>query len=202
MWRSLALAACGVALLNSLALVLDNIWHAVAINHAIMLPPAYWALGARRREWLSLNVRAFAIGLFSAAPLLLATWGAIALAGMLNPGWREWLLQPTAMKDALAPTLAIPLLVFPIIPGEEIVWRGAVMLPLIHRWGRAVGITAAALLFAAAHIALGSPQILLAAAALGVVWGALTAWTRSLWPALICHLTWDWMMFYVVTMQG
>jgi uncharacterized protein len=198
--RALALATCGVVLLNLLALVFDNIWYAVAINHGIMLPLALWSLGVRRRLWLSLSLRTVLIGLGSGGLLLLATWGVLALVGLLNPGWREWLLQPMAMKDGLAPAIAIPLLFFPIIPGEEIVWRGAVMLPLVERWGRVVGILVAALLFAAAHVMLGSVPILLAAVALGVVWGALTAWTRSLWPALICHLFWDLMMLYVLKM--
>ena len=190
----------GIALLNALAVVFDNIWHAVAINHAIMLPLALWFLGERRRVWLSLKVRSLVLGLVSGGLLVLATWGILAIVGLLNPDWREWLLQPMAMKEALAPAIAIPLLFFPIIPGEEIVWRGAVMLPLVERWGRVVGICVAALLFAAAHVMLGSVPILLAAVALGVVWGALTLWTRSLWPALICHLVWDLMMLYVVRM--
>ncbi len=198
--RALALATCGVVLLNLLALLFENIWYAVAINHAIMLPLALWWLGARRRHWLSLNIRSLMIGLVSGGLLVLATWGVLALIGLLNPGWRAWLLQPMAMKDGLAPAIAIPLLFFPIIPGEEIVWRGAVMLPLVERWGRVVGICVAALLFAAAHIMLGSVPILLAAVALGVVWGAVTTWTRSLWPALICHLVWDLMMLYVVNL--
>lgn len=198
--RALALATCGVVLLNLLALLFENIWYAVAINHAIMLPLALWWLGARRRHWLSLNIRSLMIGLVSGGLLVLATWVVLALIGLLSPSWREWLLQPMAMKDGLAPAIAIPLLFFPIIPGEEIVWRGAVMLPLVERWGRVVGICVAALLFAAAHIMLGSVPILLAAVALGVVWGALTAWTRSLWPALICHLVWDLMMLYVVNL--
>lgn len=198
--RALALATCGVVLLNLLALLFENIWYAVAINHAIMLPLALWWLGARRRHWLSLNIRSLMIGLGSGGLLVLATWVVLALIGLLSPSWREWLLQPMAMKDGLAPAIAIPLLFFPIIPGEEIVWRGAVMLPLVERWGRVVGICVAALLFAAAHIMLGSVPILLAAVALGVVWGALTTWTRSLWPALICHLVWDLMMLYVVNL--
>lgn len=197
---ALAIGLSGVCLLNMLALLFDNIWHAVAINHAIMLPLALWALGARRRLWLSLSLRTVLIGLGSGGLLLLATWGVLALIGLLSPDWREWLLQPMAMKDELAPVIAIPLLFLPIIPGEEIVWRGAVMLPLVERWGRVVGNFVAALLFAAAHVMLGSVPILLAALALGVVWGALTLWTRSLWPALICHLVWDLMMLYVVRM--
>ncbi|CAG0986974.1 hypothetical protein PLCT2_02245 [Planctomycetaceae bacterium] len=198
--RALALATCGVVLLNLLALLFDNIWHAVAINHAFMLPLALWSLGVRRRHWLSLSIRSVLIGLGSGVILVLATWCVLALVGLVNSGWREWLLQPMAMKDALVPAIAIPLLVFPIIPGEEIVWRGAVMLPLVEQWGRVVGIFVAALLFAAAHVMLGSVPILLAAVALGVLWGALTTWTRSLWPALICHLFWDLMMLYVVKM--
>lgn len=196
--RALLFGLLGNALLNLLALVFDNIWHAVAINHAIMLPLALWFLGERRRVWLSLRVRSLVLGLVSGGLLVLATWGVLAIVGLLNPDWREWLLQPMAMKEALAPAIAIPLLFLPIIPGEEIVWRGAVMLPLVERWGRVVGICVAALLFAAAHVMLGSVPILLAAVALGAVWGALTIWTRSLWPALVCHLVWDLMILYAV----
>lgn len=198
--RALLFGLLGIALLNLLALVFDNIWHAVAINHAIMLPLAFWALGARRRVWLSLDFRSLVVGLASGGLLVVATLGALALVGMVNTGWREWLLQPMAMKDELAPVIAIPLLFFPIIPGEEIVWRGAVMLPLVEKWGRVAGVAAAALMFAAANLAQGSVPLLLAAVALGAVWGALTTWTRSLWPALICHLIWDLMMLYVVKM--
>lgn len=198
--RALLFGLLGNALLNLLALVFDNIWHAVAINHAIMLPLALWFLGERRRVWLSLRVRSLVLGLVSGGLLVLATWGVLAIVGLLNPDWREWLLQPMAMKEALAPAIAIPLLFLPIIPGEEIVWRGAVMLPLVERWGRVVGICVAALLFAAAHVMLGTVPILLAAVALGAVWGALTIWTRSLWPALVCHLVWDLMILYVAKM--
>lgn len=196
--RALCVAAFGILLLNVLALVFDNIWHAVAVNHAIMLPLALWSLGERRREWLRANARLLILGLATGGALVLATMATLAAARWLDPQLYAWALEPMAMKDKIAPALGLALLILPIIPGEEIVWRGAVMLPLADRWGKAAGVIVAALMFAAAHLTLGSVPLLLAAIALGAFWGIITLWTRSLVPALVCHLIWDVMLLYVV----
>ncbi len=196
--RALCVAAFGILLLNVLALVFDNIWHAVAVNHAIMLPLALWSLGERRREWLRANARLLILGLATGGALVLATMATLVAARWLDPQLYAWALEPMAMKDKIAPALGLALLILPIIPGEEIVWRGAVMLPLADRWGKAAGVIVAALMFAAAHLTLGSVPLLLAAIALGAFWGIITLWTRSLVPALVCHLIWDVMLLYVV----
>ena len=196
--RALCVAAFGILLLNVLALVFDNIWHAIAVNHAIMLPLALWSLGERRREWLRANARFLILGLATGGALVLATMATLAAARWLDPQLYAWALEPMAMKDKIAPALGLALLILPIIPGEEIVWRGAVMLPLADRWGKAAGVIVAALMFAAAHLTLGSVPLLLAAIALGAFWGIITLWTRSLVPALVCHLIWDVMLLYVV----
>ena len=196
--RALCVAAFGILLLNVLALVFDNIWHAVAVNHAIMLPLALWSLGERRREWLRANARFLILGLATGGALVLATMATLVAARWFDPQLYAWALEPMAMKDKIAPALGLALLILPIIPGEEIVWRGAVMLPLADRWGKAAGVIVAALMFAAAHLTLGSVPLLLAAIALGAFWGIITLWTRSLVPALVCHLIWDVMLLYVV----
>ena len=196
--RALCVAAFGILLLNVLALVFDNIWHAVAVNHAIMLPLALWSLGERRREWLRANARFLILGLATGGALVLATMATLVAARWFDPQLYAWALEPMAMKDKIAPALGLALLILPIIPGEEIIWRGAVMLPLADRWGKAAGVIVAALMFAAAHLTLGSVPLLLAAIALGAFWGIITLWTRSLVPALVCHLIWDVMLLYVV----
>ena len=196
--RALCVAAFGILLLNVLALVFDNIWHAIAVNHAIMLPLALWSLGERRREWLRANARLLILGLATGGALVLATMATLVAARWFDPQLYAWALEPMAMKDKIAPALGLALLILPIIPGEEIVWRGAVMLPLADRWGKAAGVIVAALMFAAAHLTLGSVPLLLAAIALGAFWGIITLWTRSLVPALVCHLIWDVMLLYVV----
>jgi membrane protease YdiL (CAAX protease family) len=84
----------------------------------------------------------------------------------------------------------LPLLVV-IILGEEIVWRSAVTLPLAARWGPARGVAAAAVGFAAMHLALGVPVVLLAALGAGTFWSALVVKSRSAVPALVSHVLWD-----------
>ena len=90
------------------------------------------------------------------------------------------------MPDALA----VPLLLL-IVLGEEIVWRGAVTLPLAARLGPWAGVLAGAVAFAVAHLPLGVPVLLVAALGAGAFWSALAVKTRSLVPALVSHVLWD-----------
>ena len=83
--RALSVAAIGVLLLNGLALVFENIWHAVAVNHAIMLPLALWSLGERRREWLRANLRSLLWGVVFGGALVLATVATLTVLRWFDP---------------------------------------------------------------------------------------------------------------------
>lgn len=78
-----------------------------------------------------------------------------------------------------------------VICCEEIVWRGAIQTSA-ERYVRPQGASVVtALAYAAAHVPVGSPLLAVVALLCGLFWGALTAWSRSLVPALISHLIWD-----------
>ncbi len=79
----------------------------------------------------------------------------------------------------------------PVALGEELVWRGVVQAALGRRVGSAGGVALAACVYALAHAPLGSPILVLVAAACGLSWGALRAATGSLVPPLVAHLVWD-----------
>ncbi|HVT06447.1 MAG TPA: type II CAAX endopeptidase family protein [Polyangia bacterium] len=91
-----------------------------------------------------------------------------------------------------APPLAIAAVALvPVIAGEELVWRGVVQTELVRRLGAWRGVPLAALAYALAHAPLGSPVLVVAALACGLVWGALRTATASLVPSLLAHVAWD-----------
>jgi membrane protease YdiL (CAAX protease family) len=89
------------------------------------------------------------------------------------------------------PAAAIAPLVVLIVLAEEIVWRNAITLPLAARLGPWRGTLAGAAVFAAAHLAMGVPLLVVAALGAGIVWGALVVKTGSAIPSLVSHLAWD-----------
>lgn len=78
-----------------------------------------------------------------------------------------------------------------VICGEEIVWRGAVQSSVGRYLRSPLAFVVTALLYAVAHVPVGSPLLAVVALCCGLYWGALAAWTRSLVPSLIAHLLWD-----------
>jgi membrane protease YdiL (CAAX protease family) len=143
------------------------------------------------RELLAPRVKHLVAGV-AAAVVLYVLAGCVFLS---LASWFPALASETAAlygwKDQLPLALAVALLVCVIVPGEEIVWRGAVTLPAAARWGPWRGCLVGAAAFSAAHLAFGSPLLLLAAAGAGFFWGGLVVKTRSLVPVLVCHLLWD-----------
>ncbi|MCA9711870.1 MAG: CPBP family intramembrane metalloprotease, partial [Myxococcales bacterium] len=87
----------------------------------------------------------------------------------------------------------LPVIVF----GEDLVWRGAITLPLAARFGALRGCLLGGIVFALAHLTTGPPLLLLAALAMGAVWGAMAIRTRSLVPVVVCHLLWDVLVMFV-----
>ncbi len=102
-----------------------------------------------------------------------------------------------------APPMAIAALaLLPVIAGEELVWRGVVQTELVRRLGPWRGILLASIAYALAHAPLGSPVLVVAALACGVVWGALRAATASLVPSLLAHLAWDMLVLLWVPLDA
>jgi membrane protease YdiL (CAAX protease family) len=89
------------------------------------------------------------------------------------------------------PPVIAALALFPVILGEELVWRGVVQTALMRRLGPWPGVTLAAIAYALAHAPLGSPVLVVVALSCGMAWGALRAASASLVPSLVAHLLWD-----------
>jgi membrane protease YdiL (CAAX protease family) len=95
--------------------------------------------------------------------------------------------------------LVVGVALVPVVIGEELVWRGVVQRALTEQLGVSrqswAGVSAvvvlAAATYAGAHAAIGSPVLVLTSFVCGLIWSALRAFTPSLVPALVAHLTWD-----------
>lgn len=87
------------------------------------------------------------------------------------------------------------LLVFIIVPGEEIFWRGYIQ-DAISKWKNGpAGVMIAACLYTFAHLWSGNLMLVAAAFTAGVAWGALFEWKRSLVLIIVSHLVFDiWLL--------
>jgi membrane protease YdiL (CAAX protease family) len=90
----------------------------------------------------------------------------------------------------------------PVVLGEELVWRGAVQGSLALRFGPERGAVLAAVVYALAHLPLGSPVLVAVAFMCGLVWGLLRVRTASLVPALVAHLVWDLLVLLWLPLDG
>ncbi|WP_339145420.1 MULTISPECIES: type II CAAX endopeptidase family protein [unclassified Sutcliffiella] len=86
-------------------------------------------------------------------------------------------------------------LVFIIIPGEELFWRGYIQPRMTKALGRVQGVLVAAFMYALAHIWTGNPMLVAAALTAGIIWGGLYDWKKSLALIIISHLVFDlWLL--------
>lgn len=189
------LLVLSILLLVGLTLWLNHVWFAVAIYHAIMLPISIWVLRDRLSTILKPGMKQLAAGLAITVPLYLASWGGFLLLTWLVPAAEQEAQRVFDWKDLVPWWMAAPILLL-AVTGEELLWRGAITQGIASQWGRARGVIIGAMGFALAHAGMGSGLIVLAALLLGAFWGVLTLASRSLIPALVCHLLWDVAVLY------
>lgn len=198
-FRRLAmLCLLSVASLSALTVLMSNVWLRMAIFYLVSCPLVIFTTKIQWADLVRPKWRYLAIGPGAAAVLYVLGWAGFTVLGILLPGTQEQTAEIYAWKDQISVPLAILLLVFVIIPGEEILWRGAVTVPLAAALGPIAGSVAGGIVFAIAHIATGSALIVMAALAMGTFWGLMTLRWRSLVPAGLCHLIWDLSVMFIV----
>ncbi len=188
--RALALLPLAVGLPLTLSLAAGDLWGAMPLSYALLLPTVVVALPLPYRRLLRLDTRALLTGGGAAAILYGLGAAVIALLGQIAPAAATALAE-LELVAADGPGLWMaPLLVLTVI-GEEVVFRTALLLPLAARIGPWAAVILCALLYTLAHAAAGPPLLLLAAAGAGLFWGYLHIRTGSLLATILCHLLWD-----------
>lgn len=92
-------------------------------------------------------------------------------------------------------------LIFIIIPGEEIFWRGFVLKRLMHWMNPTAAIFFGALLNAGAYFFTNYPILVIAGFISGLVWGWLYIWKRSIPLVILSHLTFDLLLLIIFPLQ-
>jgi uncharacterized protein YbjT (DUF2867 family)/membrane protease YdiL (CAAX protease family) len=186
---AVALAVLALVVQAVLGLVVPNVWYRMAAGAVILSAVALTRVKVGWRELFRPTLRHVARGA-TGAVVLYAAGAAVAHLLTASPALAAQMAELYGWKQAVPGALALPLLLL-IVLGEEVVWRAAVTLPLAARLGPWVGTLAGAAAFAAAHLPMGVPLLLLAALGAGAFWGALAIKARSVVPALVSHVLWD-----------
>lgn len=190
MVRVAGIVALAVATIAALGAVTEQIWWRMLAANAIVAPlclllvPLPW-----RRLWRP-TWRGLVAGVVAAGFLVIAGWLVSRVLFAAMPEARAQAEGVYAWVGLLPPWQAA-LLLPAIAAGEETVWRGAVAFAVAGRAGPWWGCAAASLAFAAAHVSLGLPALVVAAAGAGLFWAWLGLRTRSLFAVLVCHVLWD-----------
>jgi uncharacterized protein YbjT (DUF2867 family) len=178
------------SLVPALSPHIGSIWGLMGAANAVLLLAAFSLLRPGWKELLAPKLRHLPIAAGAACFLLLAA-GLISPFLTADPSLASQAAAIRGWREQVPPWLAVLLLTFVIVPGEEVFWRGAVTLPVAAKLGAWPGCIAASLAFAAAHIAAGPPLLWALAAAAGFFWSWLAVKSRSLVPSLASHLLFD-----------
>lgn len=191
--RGLVLSALAAALIAFLPL--SGLWWRMAVMAAILTPLAFVGAGPRLLPLLAPSWRRVGAGVVAAGVQYVAGAAVFALVAT----WPRLLADLPALHAQLRSVPPGPglLLLACIVAAEEVLWRGAITLPLAGRLGPWAGVLAGAALCAGAHLGMGLPLLALAAFAASLYWGALAVRSRSLVPGIVCHFLWDVLAFYL-----
>lgn len=99
------------------------------------------------------------------------------------------------VKETLSPFIIGLLLFFVVGPGEELFWRGFLQTLFEDRFGQMPAFLLTVSAYTLVHIFAFNLTIVLAALVVGVVWGLMRVYFRSIVPGMISHAVWDVMVF-------
>jgi uncharacterized protein YbjT (DUF2867 family)/membrane protease YdiL (CAAX protease family) len=190
------LLALAMAAMLVLPAVVPGVWTRMAVVNATLTLMIAGLYGRVLRPLLRPTLAAVGVGLASAVVLYAAADLFMAGLRTLAPTLAEQAQSVYAWSSDAPLGVRLALLVV-IVVGEDIVWRGAVTLPLAARCGPAWGCLLAGTAFALAHLTTGPPLLAIAALAMGTLWSALAVRTRSLVPVVVSHLAWDLAVMFV-----
>lgn len=171
-------------------------WAALGSTAVVLGALALWAQPALARRLLPLRGGQLAAGGLAGLAMASAAWLIYPAAVQALP----WLASDAAglYVSFSALTLAQAALALPpIIVGEEVVWRGLVHGALPARLPALATIAIGAGLYALASVPTGSPVLVLAAFACGLVWAGLRVATGGLLAPLAAHLSWNLLVLFV-----
>jgi membrane protease YdiL (CAAX protease family) len=174
-----------IVLVGGLAVVLDKSYGAVLAGDAAHHTATKILLGA-----------------LTAVLLYLVFLGLNALSRLVFPMAASEIRRVYALKSHASAARVALLILFPIGPGEEIIWRGFFQRHWEKRWGFPRGWLLAAVLYTAVHLGSGNTMLVLAAAAAGLFWGFLYHRFHSVLLNAVSHTLWDILIFLLLPVSA
>lgn len=174
----------------------DDPWLRVGIIDAFVLAAALRWLDHKHLFSDASMGRAVAVGMVLAG----VTWAAGLLVfralPTLAPAWVPGVRQVLNWGEGQSWAVTSSLIGLTVVC-EELAWRGAVALPLAERYGKLLALALATTGYALAHLTAGPPVLLIAAVGAGALWTTLALWSGNLVAATVCHLVWDYLVFWL-----
>jgi len=106
------------------------------------------------------------------------------------------------LRDGNSLWKIIPLMVFTIGPGEELLWRGYIQRQFSYILGRRNGYFIVVLLYSIFHIGSANYMLITAAFIGGLFWGWLYVWKNTLLLNVTSHVFWDVAVFIVFPLNS
>ncbi|MGB8002435.1 MAG: CPBP family intramembrane glutamic endopeptidase [Anaerobacillus sp.] len=152
-------------------------------------------LSIRYAKWKAPSIRSISYGIGSGVLLYLIFFIGKTLMLALFP---QSITQLEELYQLVAPEQGWHYfsLIFVIIPGEELFWRGLIQDQVVKTKLR-YPIILAAILYMSAHIYAGALLLLVAALLAGTVWGYLYRKTSTITTPLLSHLIFDLLLLII-----
>ncbi len=96
----------------------------------------------------------------------------------------------------------IPLMVFIIGPGEELLWRGYIQRQYSYMLGKPAGYFTSVLLYTIFHAGSANYMLVIAAFVGGMFWGWLYLWKNALLLNVTSHILWDVAVFIIFPLSS
>jgi membrane protease YdiL (CAAX protease family) len=154
-----------------------------------------------QRPNISIHLRSFLLGLFSALILYSIFLLGNKLAPLILPGANTQVGGIYSLGVGANKVFIFLLLFFVTGPGEEIFWRGFLQDRLMEKWGKFTGYLITTALYAGVHVFSRNLMLILAALVAGAFWGFLYLWKRDLLVQITSHSFWSAVIFAVAPVR-
>lgn len=184
--------------LNVFVLQPFNFWVTISLATSLMslISLSEYKNLLSENNWTKNNIL---IGIFSAIILygifFIGKW-ILDNFGII-PNYRQNISYIYANRGIIPRWIICILLIFPISFGEEVFWRGCIQKYFYEKYNSKKSLFITTALYTAIHIPTLNPILILSALLVGIYWGAIFTWRKSVIPSLISHMLWDPLIFII-----
>jgi membrane protease YdiL (CAAX protease family) len=100
------------------------------------------------------------------------------------------------LSVGIEPTIIFIILIF-TSSCEEIFWRGYVQNSLLHSYGFYKSVLITSIIYSSVHISSLNIPLIFVAFVMGILWGFLYNWSKSLLAVIASHITWTELVFVI-----